>query len=37
MSSDVILESISTAIYNQDPTAQAFLFGSRARGDILAE
>lgn len=33
MSSDVILESISTAIYKQDPTAQAFLFGSRARGD----
>ena len=33
MSSDVILENISTAIYKQDPTAQAFLFGSRARGD----
>jgi predicted nucleotidyltransferase len=33
MSSDVILEKISTAIYKQDPTAQAFLFGSRARGD----
>jgi predicted nucleotidyltransferase len=33
MSSDVILENITKAIYKQDPTAQAFLFGSRARGD----
>jgi predicted nucleotidyltransferase len=33
MSSDVILENITKAIHKQDPTAQAFLFGSRARGD----
>jgi predicted nucleotidyltransferase len=33
MSSDVILENITTAIHRQDPSAQAFLFGSRARGD----
>jgi len=33
MSSDVILENITRAIHKQDPTAQAFLFGSRARGD----
>ena len=33
MSSDVILKNITTAIHQQDPTAQAFLFGSRARGD----
>jgi predicted nucleotidyltransferase len=33
MSSDAVLENISTAIHKQDPTAQAFLFGSRARGD----
>ena len=33
MSNDVILESITRAIHQQDPTAQAFLFGSRARGD----
>jgi predicted nucleotidyltransferase len=33
MSSDIVLKNISTAIHNQDPTAQAFLFGSRARGD----
>ena len=33
MSSDVILENITKAIYRQDPKAQAFLFGSRARGD----
>jgi uncharacterized protein len=33
MSSDAILESITNAIYRQDPSAQAFLFGSRARGD----
>ena len=33
MSSDVILENITKAIHRQDPTAQAFLFGSRARGD----
>lgn len=34
MSSDVILENITRAIHKQDPTAQAFLFGSRARGDF---
>jgi len=33
MSSEVILENITQAIHRQDPTAQAFLFGSRARGD----
>jgi len=33
MSNDVILDSISSAIRNQDPSAIAFLFGSRARGD----
>jgi len=33
MSSEVILENITKAIHRQDPTAQAFLFGSRARGD----
>ena len=33
MSSDVILENITSAIHRQDPSAQAFLFGSRARGD----
>jgi uncharacterized protein len=33
MSSDIVLEFISKAIHNQDPKAQAYLFGSRARGD----
>jgi len=33
MSNDVILDSITRAIHKQDPSAQAFLFGSRARGD----
>lgn len=33
MSSDVILENITKAIHSQDPKAQVFLFGSRARGD----
>ena len=33
MSNDAILDSITTAIHGQDPSAQAFLFGSRARGD----
>ena len=33
MSNDVVLNSITTAIHGQDPSAQAFLFGSRARGD----
>ena len=33
MSSEVIKENITKAIHRQDPTAQAFLFGSRARGD----
>ena len=33
MSSDAVLKNISTAIHKQDPKAQAFLFGSRARGD----
>jgi predicted nucleotidyltransferase len=33
MSNDAIIDSISSAIRTQDPTAIAFLFGSRARGD----
>jgi predicted nucleotidyltransferase len=33
MSGGGILESITRAIHSQDPKAQAFLFGSRARGD----
>jgi uncharacterized protein len=33
MSSELVLETLSNAIYKQDPKAQAFLFGSRARGD----
>jgi len=33
MSSDLILKNISSAIHGQDPSAQAYLFGSRARGD----
>ena len=33
MSTDVILNNITSAIHEQDPSAQAFLFGSRARGD----
>jgi len=33
MNNDAVLDSISTAIHGQDPTAQAFLFGSRARGN----
>jgi predicted nucleotidyltransferase len=33
MSSDAVLKNLSTAIHSQDPSAQAFLFGSRARGD----
>jgi predicted nucleotidyltransferase len=28
-----ILENISKAIYEKDPDAEAFLFGSRARGE----
>ena len=33
MINDAILDSITAAIHGQDPSAQAFLFGSRARGD----
>lgn len=33
MSSDEVLNSIKAAISKQDPSAQVFLFGSRARGD----
>lgn len=33
MSNEAILDSIKTAIRMQDPSAQAYLFGSRARGD----
>jgi predicted nucleotidyltransferase len=33
MSNDAVLDSITTAIHQQDPSAKAFLFGSRARGD----
>jgi uncharacterized protein len=37
MSNDAVLESIATAIYRQDPSAQAFLFGSRARGNFKSD
>jgi len=33
MSSDAILDNITKAIHSKDPSAQAYLFGSRARGD----
>jgi uncharacterized protein len=33
MRTDAILYNITSAIHRQDPSAQAFLFGSRARGD----
>ena len=33
MNRDTILKHISDAINKQDPSAQAFLFGSQARGD----
>jgi predicted nucleotidyltransferase len=33
MNNDSVLNSISSAIHRQDPSAQAFLFGSRARGN----
>ncbi len=33
MNKDSILATISKAIHRKDPTAEAFLFGSRARGD----
>lgn len=33
MSNDIVLEYISKAIHTLDPKAQAYLFGSRARGD----
>jgi uncharacterized protein len=33
MTADSVLDNISSAIHRQDPSAQAFLFGSRARGD----
>jgi predicted nucleotidyltransferase len=33
MGNEAVLESITMAIHDQDPSAQAFLFGSRARGD----
>jgi predicted nucleotidyltransferase len=33
MKQDSILDSISTAIHENDPDAEAYLFGSRARGD----
>jgi predicted nucleotidyltransferase len=33
MRTDTILDNITSAIHKKDPSAQAFLFGSRARGD----
>jgi uncharacterized protein len=33
MKRDSFLDSITKAIYRKDPSAEAFLFGSRARGD----
>jgi uncharacterized protein len=33
MTTDSVLNNISSAIHKQDPSAKAFLFGSRARGD----
>ncbi len=33
MNRDTILKHISDAINKQDPSAQAYLFGSQARGD----
>lgn len=33
MNRDLILNHISNAINKQDPSAQAYLFGSQARGD----
>jgi predicted nucleotidyltransferase len=33
MKNDEILHRISQSIHYKDPTAEAFLFGSRARGD----
>ena len=33
MKRDSILDNITEAIHRKDPNAEAFLFGSRARGD----
>ena len=33
MTTDSVLNNITSIIHRQDPSAQAFLFGSRARGD----
>jgi predicted nucleotidyltransferase len=33
MKQDSILDNITKAIHRKDPNAEAFLFGSRARGD----
>jgi predicted nucleotidyltransferase len=33
MKKKVIIDRISQSIHDNDPTAEAFLFGSRARGD----
>jgi len=33
MKRNSLLDDISKAIYRKDPAAEAFLFGSRARGD----
>ncbi|HLP75129.1 MAG TPA: nucleotidyltransferase domain-containing protein [Bacteroidales bacterium] len=33
MRTDAILDSITKTIHSKDPSAQAYLFGSRARGD----
>ena len=33
MNSDIIISRIKNSIHDKDPNAEAFLFGSRARGD----
>lgn len=37
MTTQVILEKISSTIHSVDPRAEAWLFGSRARGDNRAD
>ncbi len=37
MNSDTLTDRISETIHNQDPSAEAFLFGSRARGDSRSD
>lgn len=33
MNANIIISKISKSIHSKDPSAEAFLFGSRARGD----